>query len=188
MTGLLLAFLAALLAGAGARDSVTLADMARTQGARPAALAVAIITCVGTSAAAAWASLAVAPMLNGDARLFLAGLALAFAGAESLLLGPPRAPKEPTASLAALGIVLAAHQLTDAARFLIFAIGLAAYAPVPAAAGGAAAGALLLTAAWSAPDLLTWQRMRLVRRVIGACLLLVGVMLALSVVDLGPRS
>ncbi len=184
VTGLFLAFLAALLAGVGARDSVALAELTKAQGARPAALAVAIITCIATSAAAAWASLAVAPMLNGDARLFLAGLALGFAGLELLLLAPPRAPKEPTLSLAALAVVLAAHQLTDAARFLIFAIGLATYAPASAAAGGAAAGVLLLCANWSAPDMLGWKHMRLVRRLIGAGLLAVGAGLAFSAVDL----
>ena len=105
---------------------------------------------------------------------------LAFAGAEALVLGPPRRPQEPTRSLAALGIVLAAQQVTDASRFLIFAIGLAAYAPALAAAGGAAAGILLLSAAWSAPDLLAWPRLRLVRRVIGAGLLLLGLSLAFS--------
>lgn len=183
MTGFFLAMLAALLAGAGARDSVALADLARAQGARPMALVVAIATCALTSAAAAWASLALAPMLNPDARLFLAGLALGFAGIESLFVMPSRQPQEPTRSLAALAVVLAAHQLTDAARFLIFAIGLAAYAPALAAAGGTAAGALLLAAAWSAPDALTRERLRLVRRAIGLCLLIAGVALAFSAVD-----
>lgn len=183
MTGFVLALLAALLAGLGARDSVTLAELVKIQGARPAALAVAITTCLITSALAAWASIAVAPMLNTNARLFLAGLALAIAGAESLILKPSRTPQEPTQSLAALAVVLAAHQLTDAARFLIFAISLAAYAPVWAAAGGATAGIVLLTAAWSAPELLTWQRMRLMRSVIGACLLVAGIGLAFSAID-----
>ncbi len=185
MTGLFLAFLASLLAGAGARDQAVIADMAAAQGARPAALAVAILTCAITSAAAAWASLAVAPMLNGDARLFLAGLALGFAGGESLLMGRPRPPKEPTNSLAALAIVLAAHQLTDATRFLIFAISLAAHAPAPAAAGGTAAGVLLLSLAWSAPGLLGSRQLGLARRVIGGVLLVAGIGLAFSAVDLG---
>ncbi len=188
MTGLFLAFLASLLAGAGARDSVTLADMARAQGARPAALVVAILTCAITSAGAAWASLAVAPMLNDDARLFLAGLALVFAGGESLLLGRPRAPNEPTRSLAALAIVMAAHQLTDAARFLVFAIALAANAPVAAALGGTAAGALLLALASSAPDLLAARQLPLARRAIGAVLLVIGIGLAFSVVDFSRGS
>lgn len=188
MTGLFLAFLAALLAGAGARDQAVLAGMAAAQGARPAALVVAVLTCGLTSAAAAWASLSVAPMLNGDARLFLAGLALVFAGGESLLLGRPRAPKEPTNSLAALAIVLAAHQLTDAARFLIFAISLAAHAPAASALGGTAAGALLLTLTWSAPDLLGRRELAIARRVIGALLLMIGIGLAFSAVDFGPRS
>lgn len=187
VTGFFLALLASLLAGLGARDQLTLANLARAQGARPASLIVAIVTCALTSSAAAWASLAVAPMLNGDARLFLAGLALGFAGLESLFVLPGRKPEEPTQSLAALAVVLAAHQLTDAARFLIFAIGLAAYAPALAAAGGTAAGALLLATAWSAPDALGRERLRLVRRAIGLCLLVAGCALAFSAADFGPR-
>jgi hypothetical protein len=188
VTGFFLALLAALLAGIGARDQVALAALTRVQGARPAALVVAIATCTLTSALAAWASLSVAPMLNGNARLFLSGLALGFAGAELLFIPPPKAPKEPTRSLAALAVVLAAHQITDAARFLIFAIGLAAYAPALAAAGGVAAGALLLGAAWSAPDLLARPATRTVRRAIGGLLLLAGIGLALSVADFTPAA
>lgn len=184
MTGFFLALLATLLAGAGARDQVVLAHLSRAQGARPTALLVGIITCALTSAFAAWASLSVAPMLNGNARLFMAGIALGFGGAELLFLSLPKAPKEPTRSLSALAVVLAAHQITDAARFLIFAIGLAVYAPPMAAAGGTVAGAVLLGAAWSAPNYLAHPAARILRRVIGGVLLVAGIGLAFSVTDL----
>lgn len=184
MTGFFLALLAALLAGLGARDQVMLAELSRSQGIRPAALCVAIATCAGACAFAAWASQAVAPMLNANARLFLAGLALAFAGAEALVLGAARAPREPTRSLGALAIVLAAQQLTDATRFLVFAISLAAYTPGLAAGGATAAGAILLGWAWAAPDLLAAREVRLARRIIGAVLLVAGLGLSFSVLDL----
>lgn len=186
MTGFFLALLAALMAGVGARDQAALAQLSQAQGARPMALLVAIATAALTSAIAAWASLSVAPMLNANARLFLTGIALAFAGAELLFIALPKPPHEPTRSLAALAVVLAAHQITDAARFLIFAIGLAAYAPALAAAGGATASALLLAMAWSAPDLMARPMVRIVRRVIGALLLVAGIGLALSVADFTP--
>ncbi len=166
-----LALVAVILAGAGARDQMTVAGLSRAQGSRPGVLVIVLLLALATAALAAWASLAIAPMLVAKARLFMAALALGFAGAESLLLVPGRKPEEPTQSLGALGIVLAAHQLTDAARFLIFAIALAANAPVPAAAGGAAGSMLLLAAAWAAPELFTWQRLRPMRRAIGAVLL-----------------
>jgi hypothetical protein len=185
VTGFFLALLAALLAGAGARDQVIMAQLSRLQGARPAALAVGIVTSTATAALAAWLSLGVAPMLNGHARLFLAGLALGFAGAEMFFMAQPKAPREPTRSLAALAVVLAAHQITDAVRFLIFAIGLAAYSPTMAAAGGAIAGAVLLGTAWTAPDLLARPGTRIVRRVIGVLLLVVGIVLAVSAMQAG---
>lgn len=182
MTGLFLALLATLLAGVGARDQMTMAQLGRAQGARPGVLVIALALGFATAAFAAWASQAIAPMLNSNARLFLAALALGFAGAESLVLAPGRKPDEPTRSLAAFAVVMAAHQLTDAARFLIFAIALAANAPLPAALGGAAGSALLLGAAWAAPEGFTWQRLRLLRRTIGAALLLLAVVLGLRAV------
>ncbi len=123
-------------------------------------------------------------MLNANARLFLAALALGFAGLESLVLTPGRKPEEPTQSLAAMAVVLAAHQLTDAARFLIFAIALASHSPHAAVIGGAVGGAILLSAAWASPESFTWQRLRLIRRGIGAVLLVIGVLLGLSAVGL----
>lgn len=180
MTGFILTLLATILAGAGARDQMTVAQLSRAQGPRPGLLAIALTLAVATAAFAAWAANAAIPMLNANARLFVAALALGFAGGESLLLAPGRKPEEPTHSLGAFAIVIAAHQLTDAARFLIFAIALAAQAPLPAALGGMAGGVLMLSVAWASPEYFTWQRLRLVRRVIGAGLLVLGIVLGLK--------
>jgi len=163
---------------------MTVAELARAQGSRPGVLLIALALSLGTAGFAGWASQAVAPLLNTNARLFLAALALGFAGGESLLLSPGRTPQEPTQSLAALTVVLAAHQLTDAARFLIFAIALAANAPLPVVLGGAAGGGLLLGAAWTAPESFTWQRLRPVRRTIGAGLLVLAIVLGLRALGL----
>ncbi len=89
---------------------------------------------------------------------------------ESLLLAPGKPPKEPTRSLGALAIVLLAHQLTDAARFLVFAIAVAFAAPLPAAVGGT----IVLTAAWLAPELASDPRLRIARRAVGAAMLAVA--------------
>lgn len=180
MDGFLLSLLAVALAGLGARDQMTIAQLVVAQGSRPAVLAIGIGLCVITAALAGWASQAITPMLNANARLFLAALALGFAGLESLLFSPGKKPEEPTRSLAALAVVLAAHQLTDAARFLIFAIALASNAPLAAVIGGAAGGAILIGAAWASPEIFTWQRLRLIRRGIGAVLLVIGLLLGLS--------
>ncbi len=181
MSGFYLALIATLLAGIGARDQVALAQLVRAQGTRPMALATGIIACIASAALAAWAAGLVLPMLMPRARTVLAAMALAFAGAELLVFAPARrAPAEPTRSLAALGVVLVMHQLTDAARFLVFAVAVATAAPVPAGIAGALAGAVLLTAAWLAPDAVLHPAARHARRGVGAVLLVASVLVALS--------
>lgn len=179
MTGFYLALLATLLAGIGARDTIAVAQLAHAQGQRPAALAVALAICVATAGFAAWAASQVAPLLVPKARLVLAAMALALAGLESLVLVPGRQPREPTHSLFALALVLGAHQLTDAARFLVFAIAVATAAPVPAGMGGAVAGAAALALAWSMPGAVLHPGARRLRRAVGALLLAVGGYVAL---------
>jgi hypothetical protein len=174
MTGLLLTLIAVVLAGVGARDQVTLAGLAERNGASAGLLATGIVVAVASASAAAWAATAISPM----ARLIFAAMALAAAGIESLLLSPGRKPQEPTHSLGALAIVLLAHQLTDAARFLVLAIAVATAAPIAAGVGGAAGGAVVLSAAWLAPEVWRDPRLLLARRAIGAVLLLVAAVLA----------
>jgi hypothetical protein len=179
MTGFYFAFLAVLLAGIGARDQVAVAGLVLRQGARPGVLVVAVAVSLATAALAGWAATAVAPLLAPPARLFFAALALALAGGESLLIRPRRGPQEPTASLGALAVVLLAHQATDAARFLIFAVAVASGAPLPAAIGGAAGGAAMVAAGWLAPELATHPRTRTLRLGLGVVLLLAGLFVGL---------
>ena len=164
MTGFILALVGVLLSGLGARDQMAVAALSRKPGPRPGVLLVAIAVCLVTAALAGWAAALIAPLMTAPARLFLAALALGFAGGEALVLSPGRDPKEPTLSLGALTFVLLMHQLTDAARFLIFGIALAADARLPATLGGGLAGILLLAAAWSAPEWFVWKNLRRVRR------------------------
>lgn len=182
MSGFLFALIAVLLVGIGARDQVTVAALASRTGQRPALLVLAVTMSMATAAFAAWLSIAIAPLLGSDARMLFAAIALIFGGGESLLLSPGGKPEEPTHSLAATGIVLLAHQATDAARFLIFALAVATGAPLPAGAGGAIGGAIMLGAAWAAPELFDWRRLRPVRRTIGAILLLFGFYLGWRVI------
>ena len=181
LTGFLFALISVLLAGIGARDQIVVASLSARYGQRIALLVLALALCTATAAFAAWISREVAPLLNSDARMLFAAIALALGGVESLVLSPGKRPEEPTRSLAATGIVLLAHQATDAARFLIFALAVATGAPLPAGAGGAIGGAIMLGGAWAAPELFDWRRLRPVRRTIGAILLLTGAYLAFRV-------
>jgi hypothetical protein len=179
MTGFYFTLLAVLFAGFGGRDQATVAGLALRQGPRPGVLITGIAISIATAAFAVWAAVLVAPTLVPKARVIMAAMALLFAGGEALLIAPRRKPQEPTSSLGALGIVLIAHQLTDAARFLVFAIAIATAAPLAAGIAGAVGGAVLIAVAWAAPEAITHPRTRLIRRLLGLTLLLLAAFVAL---------
>lgn len=179
MTGLLLALLGAALAGFGARDQTLMARLAAAQGSRVSALAVALAVCCATAAFAAWAGSAIAPMISIEARLLFAWLALVIAGVEMLAIVPGKAPTEPTRSLGAMGLVLIAYQLSDAARFMTFAAAVMTGAAIPAGIGGAVGGAITVAAAWLAPAQFAKPRIRPWRRLAGAALLVLAAALLL---------
>ncbi|MEJ5978513.1 hypothetical protein WG901_17815 [Novosphingobium sp. PS1R-30] len=172
MSGLYFAFLCVLVAGLGARDQTTVAALSARQGSRPGVLLTGILVSLATAAFAAWAAYFTIPLLVPKARLVMAAIALALAAGESLWPFATRRMEEPTASLGALAIVLLAHQLTDAARFLIFAIAVTFAAPVSAGIGGAAGAAVMLAAGWLLPETFADRRVRTARRAMGAVLLL----------------
>jgi hypothetical protein len=156
MTGALLAFLAALLAGVGARDQMLLAGLAARRSLPATLLVVAILTAA------------------------FAGMAAVVAGLECLVIVPKRTPEEPTRSLFAAAVVLLAHQLTDGARFLVFAIAVATAVPPAAALGGAAGSVATVLIGALAGEVLVAARLRVIRPVIGAIFLAVGAWLVLQ--------
>jgi len=174
VSGFLFAFLAVLVAGIGARDQVLVAHITRVQGPRVLLLAAALVSALAATALAGWAALRLLADIASPSRGLFAGLALVLAGGEMLFWSAPRAPAEPTRSLFAAFLVLLAQQVTDAARFLVLALGIAAAAPVPAALGGAVASVATLAFGWSAPQLATGQALRRVRRAAGIVLIFVG--------------
>ncbi|MEA3263215.1 MAG: hypothetical protein U9R07_06995 [Pseudomonadota bacterium] len=177
MTGLLFALLATLLVGVGARDQVLVAQLAARQGARPSLLLVAIASGMAAAGLAAWGGAQVAGLMAGNARLFLVALALGLAGLELIVLRPRAAPAEPTHSLGAFAIVIFAMQLTDAARFVVFALAAMTRAPLATGLGGAVGAALVVAAGW----MLFGQAASLgrLRRGLGVGLLLLAVGLGL---------
>ena len=184
MTGFLLAFIAVLLAGTGARDQVLVAGLVRAQGFRRGILLAGCAVSIVTAGFAGWAASLIAPLLTSDARLLLAAFALGLAGLEALVLRPGRSAAEPTHSIGALILVLAALQASDAARFLVFGTALAVNAPLQSAIGGAAGGMVLTGCAWAVPEMFTWQLLRRPRRVIGAALLLLAAVLAMRALSM----
>ncbi len=182
MNGLLFALLAVLIAGIAARDQLTLAALAlrRGTGAGETGWPVtAVVVSLASAVLAAWGASVALPVLAPAARQFAAAVALVLGGGEMLLARQRRVPQEPTRSLAALAIVLFAQQLTDAARFLIFAIALATAAPVPAGIGGALGGVGSVLLGWMAPQWISASAAIWVRRGAGVLLLTIGVVVGL---------
>ncbi|GGC05463.1 hypothetical protein GCM10011494_25050 [Novosphingobium endophyticum] len=180
MPALYLTLVAVVFAGLGARDQVAVAGLALRQGKRPGLLIVAVLCACLTGAFAAWLATWMLPMLPPPARAIFAGIAIGFAGVESLLLAPRRNPKEPTNSLGAFALVLIAHQVTDAARFLIFGLSVGMAAPVASGAGGVLGGAALVAFAWGWPEFFERPAARRARRIVGALLVLVALTMFLS--------
>ncbi|EJL28295.1 hypothetical protein [Novosphingobium sp. AP12] len=180
MPAFYLTLIAVLLAGLGARDQVTVAGLAARQGRRPAVLIVAVVASVFTALIAAYAARFMLAQLPPPARTIFAAIALGLAGLESMVLSPRKTPREPTNSLGALALVLVAHQIVDAARFVIFGMGVGFAAPWYAGAAGAAGGAVLVAFAWARPDLLALPAARWTRRAAGLLLLLTATAMFLS--------
>jgi hypothetical protein len=175
MTAFYVTFLAVLLAGIGARDQVTVANLSLCQGSRPGVLLTGLAVAVATATFAAWAASVVVPLLAAKGRLVIVTIALILAGAEALWPFEARQPEEPTASLGALGLVLLTHQVTDAARLLIFALAVALMAPVAVGFGGVAAGGAAIAAGWLVPEAFADSRLRLARGGLGAVMLVCAV-------------
>ncbi|WP_309622584.1 hypothetical protein [Novosphingobium sp.] len=174
MAGFLFAMLAVLATGLGARDQVLVAHMAP----RRAVLAVALVCTLIASLLAGWAGQSVAPLMTAPARMFLVAMALGLAALELLVIRPGRKPIEPTQSLGAFFLVLLAQQLFDASRFTLFAIAAASPAAWTAVAGGILGSATSVSAGWLGGA--TWQArpLTLVRRGLGAAMLLLALYLA----------
>jgi Ca2+/H+ antiporter, TMEM165/GDT1 family len=181
MAAALYAFIAAMIAGIGARDQMLVAGLVARQGRGWPILLVGLTTAMLSSAAVILAARAIGGELNNRAGILLAALALALAALELALVQPRRAPQEPTHSLGAAGIVLLSVQITDATRFLIFAIAIATEAPRTAGLGGMAASLVVITVGWLGGAELLAQPLRPARRVLAALLMLVTIWLVWQV-------
>lgn len=180
MPAFYLTLIAVLFAGIGARDQMTIAGLARVQGQRPGVLIVALLSATLTAMFAAWAAHVVLAELPPPARTIFAAIALGMAGLESMVLAPRRNPREPTHSLGALALVLLAHQVTDAARFLVFGMGVGFAAPIASGVAGVIGGCVLAGFAWAFPEMLDRPAARWIRRIVGALLAMVALGMFLS--------
>jgi Ca2+/H+ antiporter, TMEM165/GDT1 family len=181
MNGFLLAFIATVLAGLGARDQMLVAGLSARLGQRFSLLLIGLASAALAAAGAVWLAGSFAPLLPPPARRMLAALALGLAALEMLLWRIRATPAEPTRSLGAAGLVLLGLQLTDAARFLLFAIVVASLLPGAAGLGGALGGMVVVGIGWAGGQALLDLPLARWRRWLGAALLLLAIGLGLFI-------
>lgn len=178
MSSFLFGFAAALLLTIGARDQLLVARLARPLGAL--ILLAALLSAIFTAGLMALAGDAIAKMLPNAARQMLVAIALVLGAIELLWPKREKRPKEPTRSPFAAFVVLLLRQWGDAARFLLFALAAATALPAHVALGGAAGACLALAGGWALGEDLERLPLRLFRLVMGAIVLVAGVVLGLG--------
>lgn len=137
---------------------------------------------IATSAIAAWLVTLLAPVMAPEAKQMFVAFALLLCAADLAFLRAGPAPKEPTRSAGAIGIVTFCAQLSDAARFLVVALSVQTGEPVLAAAGGAFGNGLALSLAVLAAGV--WEArvsQRLLSYTAAGVLALVAIVMGISV-------
>lgn len=165
----------------GGRDQRMVAQWAGTLGQSAQLLVVALVSACLSAAAMAWVGAEFAALLPRRAAQMLVAFALAIAAAELAMPVRMKQPKEPTRSLAALGIVLLARQIGDGARFAVFALAAWTVWPVTAGLGGAIGGAAAVALGWGMGDaaLARWP-LRPLRIALAVCLGIAALFIGLN--------
>lgn len=144
IAGFFIAFLAVALAMLAGREAVRISRLAEAGANVGALLALVAIVALAACGLAAWLAGELSALLTSRQQGWFVAAAMVLAGLEVIFLDAPAAPKEPTQSLAATGIVLFAGVLADASGLLVLSLSVATGAPGMAAAGGALAVAMVL--------------------------------------------
>jgi putative Ca2+/H+ antiporter (TMEM165/GDT1 family) len=180
MAELVFGLVASLIAGLGARDQMLVAALAGRHGRPWAVLVIALAATLGTIWLASWAAALLGHDLAAAPRSMLAALALGLGAMELIVRRQLRLPAEPTRSLGAFALVLLTLQLTDGARFMLFALAVATGAPWAVGLGGAIGSGVILAASWAAGQRLLQLPLARVRRWLGIVLFLLALALGWS--------
>jgi putative Ca2+/H+ antiporter (TMEM165/GDT1 family) len=176
MASFLFALLLVFVLALGGRDQWLVARLADALGQGLGLLLTGMASAALLAAVMAWVGAGFAAQLPPRAAQMLVAFALALAAAELAWPVKIDPPQEPTRSLGAFAIVLAARQVGDAARFAVFALAAQAHLPVTAALGGAVGGAGAIALGWSlgGEGLARWP-LPIIRRVLAAALLVAAI-------------
>ncbi len=160
---------------------MTVARLAEQLGPSHGLLATGALVSGISATIMAVAGFSIAKMLPGPAKQMLVAFALLAAAIE--LFWPVRLKRsgEPTRSLGAIGIVLFLKQISDAARFAIFAFAAATALAPMAAIGGALGGSAALLLGWMmCGELERKLPLRAIRIALGVLLSIAGMIIGLS--------
>jgi len=165
----------------GARDQLLVARLSDGLEQSPLLLGVGCICAFISAAVMAFAGATMADILPPRAADMLVAFALAIAAFE--LFWPVRLKPmdEPTRSFGAIGIVLLARQMGDAARFVVFAFAAEATYPLVTFVGGGLGGAAAIGLGWMmGAELEGKLPLRTIRLTLGVCLIVAAVLIGLN--------
>lgn len=148
MDAFLLSLILTFAIALGGRDQRIIAQFAQQLERSAPLLATGAFSALLAAAVMAYAGAHIAAILPARAAQMLVAFALAAAAFELAWPVTIKPMNEPTRSFVAIGVVLFARQLGDAARFAIFAIAAWAVYPTTALIGGAIGGMAAVALGW----------------------------------------
>ncbi|MHA7819970.1 MAG: hypothetical protein ACX930_10020 [Erythrobacter sp.] len=149
MDAFLLALILTFAIALGGREQLIVAQFATSLERSLPLLVTGAFCAVLSAAIMAYAGASMAALLPRRAAEMLVAFALAAAAFELAWRVRIKPMKEPTRSYVAIGVVLIARQVGDAARFVIFALAAWAVYPTTALIGGAIGGVVAVALGWS---------------------------------------
>ncbi|WP_298469236.1 TMEM165/GDT1 family protein [uncultured Erythrobacter sp.] len=165
----------------GGRDQVLVARLSSTLERSTQLLVLGGLCALVSAGVMAFAGSTMADILPPRAANMLVAFALAIAAFELAWPVKMKAMDEPTRSYGAIGLVLLARQIGDAARFVIFALAAEATYPLVTIIGGTIGGFAALALGWSmGSDLETRIPLRPIRLTIALCLIVAALVIGLN--------
>ncbi|MEQ8412656.1 MAG: hypothetical protein RIB52_14000 [Erythrobacter sp.] len=181
MDSFLLTLLLVFAIALGGRDQLIVAQLSDALGRSAPLLALGLACAAASAGLMAWAGAGLAAILPQRAAEMLVAFALAIAAAELAWPAKVKRPAEPTRSVGAIGIVLLARQVGDAARFAVFAFAAEAVYPVVTVIGGTLGGGAAIALGWLAgAERLARFPLRVIRLVLAALLFVTALFIGLN--------
>ncbi len=181
MDAFLLALILTFVIALGGREQLIVAQFSSQLDRNVPLLIIAAACAIASAAVMAYVGASMAAILPRRAAEMLVAFSLGIAAIELAWRVKIKPMKEPTRSYVAIGAVLLARQIGDAARFVIFALAAWSVYPTTALIGGALGGVAAVGLGWAAGlDRLQQFPLRHGRLALALCLLLAALLIGLN--------